>query len=276
MDAAGEPRVGRGNLKLDGQFIRDVANRGEGVGEIFARVSRRDAEANAWVVDGRGRGPDDDDRELAVKRQPGEVPDLVRLVEHHRHDGRRVVTEHLQTERLQPLAEKLGVFAELPELLSADVRAVLPGDDPQGREDLGAHGRGHGARVHATRRVLPDPRDGFVIRRDVSTGGAKRLGERPHHDVHVLWVHAELLAHAPAGGPHGTDRVRLVEPDVGSVELANLDNLRKAAQLTLHGVDALDDNQDLVVPLLARHGVLEDELQVADAVVLERPHLGAA
>ena len=173
VDAAGEPRVGRGNLKLDGQFIRDVANRGEGVGEILARVSRRDAEANAGVVDGRGRGADDDDRELAVERQPGEVPDLVRLVEHHRHDGRRVVTEHLQTERLQPLAEKLGVFAELPELLGADVRAVLPGDDPQGREDLGAHRRGHGARVRATRRVLPDPRDGFVIRRDVTTRGAE-------------------------------------------------------------------------------------------------------
>ena len=236
----------------------------------------RDAETYARVVDGGGGRADDDDRELAVERQPRKVANLVRLVEHHRHDGRRVVPQHLQPECLQTFAEKLGIIAELPELLGADVGSILAGDDAEGGEDLGAHRRGHGARVGATRGELANSSDSLVVSRHVPTRRAERFGKRSHHDVDILGIHAELLAHAPPGLSDGTDGVRLVEPHVRAVELANLDNLREAAQFALHRVDALDDDQNLVVPLLTGDGILEDELQVPDAVVLERLHLGAA
>ena len=62
--------------------------------------------------------------------------------------------------------------------------------------------------------------------------------------------------------PHRARRTRRTSSTPG--------RCRKATRLALHAVDALDDDQNLVVSrTLVGDGVLEDELQVPDAVVLE-------
>ena len=181
-----------------------------------------------------------------------------------------MVPENLEAERLESVAEKFRVVSKLAELRRADVGAVLAGDDAEGRENLRAHGGGHGHGVGAPRGVLSDARHRLVVAGDVPPGGSERFREGAHHDVDVGGVDAELLAHAATGGTDGADGVRLIEPDVRAVHLAHPDDVRKATQLALHAVDALDDDQNLVVSrTLAGDGVLEDELQVPDAVVLE-------
>ena len=261
---------GRMKLELDLQLVRDVADGGERVCEIFARVRRGDAKAYPGIRHRRRRCAHHHHREFTVERQAREIPNLVRLVEHHGHHRGWMVPENLEAERLESLAEKFRVVSKLAELRRADVGAVLAGDDAEGRENLRAHGGGHGHGVGAPRGVLSDARHRLVVAGDVPPGRAERFREGAHHDVDVGGVDAELLAHAATGGTDGADGVRLIEPDVRAVHLAHPDDVRKATQLALHAVDALDDDQNLVVSrTLAGDGVLEDELQVPDAVVLE-------
>ena len=159
----------------------------------------------------------------------------------------------LRPERLQTFAEKLGIIAELPELLGADVGSILAGDDAEGGEDLGANRRGHGARVGATRGELANSSDGLVVSRYVPTRRAERFGKRSHHDVDILGIHAELLAHAsrdyveegPDGSlpPRGVSVTLLVRGACASTTVAHhvLDALAHATLPVVHDGSAGPD-----------------------------------
>lgn len=54
----------------------------------------------------------------------------------------------------------------------------------------------------------------MVLTRDVAAHATEGLGERPHHHVHVLRVHAAVLAGSPPRLAQGSDAVRLVEVNV--------------------------------------------------------------
>lgn len=62
-----------------------------------------------------------------------------------------------------------------------------------------------------------------VLTRDVAAHATEGLGEGPHHHVHVLRVHAAVLAGSPPRLAQRSDAVRLVEVNVRllSQRLAN-------------------------------------------------------
>eukprot|EP00955_Chlamydomonas_euryale_P104944 365603-Chlamydomonas_euryale.AAC.13 len=117
--------------------------------------------------------------------------------------------------------------------------------------------------------------------RDVAATRAKGLGERAHHDVNVRRWHAPLLRAAAARAAQRTNRVRLVEVNVRTVLLAHSHDVAQVAGLALHGVDALNNDDDLlprpVRPRLPVHNrATQHAVQVARVVVAEHLDLGAA
>ena len=67
-----------------------------------------------------------------------------------------------------------------------------------------------------------------------------------HHDVDVCRVHPPVLAAATPRATQRPNAVRLIQVEVRLVLLLHLDDLFQGAGLTLHAVDALDDDQNLV------------------------------
>mmetsp|Transcript_15376 Transcript_15376/g.37232 ORF Transcript_15376/g.37232 Transcript_15376/m.37232 type:complete len:268 (-) Transcript_15376:1411-2214(-) len=88
--------VGRLQLKLEREFVGDVRDGREGVGQVLSGVCGGHAEAHARKRDGRGGGADHDHGQPAIESESGKIPNLIGLVKHHRHHRGRVVAQHLQ------------------------------------------------------------------------------------------------------------------------------------------------------------------------------------
>lgn len=105
-----------------------------------------------------------------------------------------------ETHLLEALAEVTGVEGELLDAGLPVVGAVAPHDDAHGGKDLLAHGRRHGRGKVLRVRRRANGVDNVRRRRNVAAGRAEALGERAHHNVHVVNVHAEeLQKEAPPG-----------------------------------------------------------------------------
>lgn len=72
---------------------------------------------------------------------------------------------------------------------------------------------------------------------DVSAGGAEALGEGAHQDVHVTWVQAKIIDHAPAPRAQRPDAVSLVQVEVRPVALLQGDDLGQPHHAALHAAE---------------------------------------
>mmetsp|Transcript_26415 Transcript_26415/g.77610 ORF Transcript_26415/g.77610 Transcript_26415/m.77610 type:complete len:241 (-) Transcript_26415:769-1491(-) len=225
-------------------------------------MRRRDAKARAAQEQGRCGVAHDDDGDLAGEELAREARHLLRVVDHDWHHGAAVVTEHLAAHGHEATSEEERVFPEGLELGGAEARRGGVGaarglglaDHAQGGHHLLHRRRRHGRRVQRALGAHPQCLDHPAVRRHVAPHAAKALGESSHHHVNVARGHAQELRHAAARGSHGADGVGLVEVEVGAVGLLERHGFAQAAKLSLHGIDALDDD-DHLAPGGARAGL---------------------
>ena len=83
-----------------------------------------------------------------------------------------------------------------------------------------------------------------------------------------------MLATTPASLPKGANAVSLVEIEVRPVLLLDLNNCLEVTSLALHGVNALDDDHDLLpravgTRLTLRDAVAQDRVEVVCIIVPE-------
>jgi hypothetical protein len=144
--------------------------------------------------------------------------------------------------------------------------------------------------------------------RKLTTSSSERLGERSHQDVNVDWVDAKVVANSSSVGSKSSNRVSLVDVEVELkghdriisfptpayrqdeerawkkthlVLLLELDQLRQIDQRSLHRVETLDGDHDLLPRSMRPRLTLTDDLpqqrlQILHVVVLELPHARSA
>mmetsp|Transcript_35207 Transcript_35207/g.80348 ORF Transcript_35207/g.80348 Transcript_35207/m.80348 type:complete len:222 (+) Transcript_35207:659-1324(+) len=134
--------------------------------------------------------------------------------------------------------------------------------------------------------MIPAGRNLSQVRNDSFGGGdvpahaAKRLREGAHQNVDVVCWHPKMLTDTPSSATHGTNRVCLVQVQIRLVLFSNGHDFRKPADLSLHGVDPFDANEDLgpgsVGPRLPfSDRVAKQFCEVLRVIVLEHLDLGA-
>ena len=113
----------------------------EGLLELGARVTGRDAEAAATEDNGGGGEANGDNGHVALKALAGKGQDLGRVVKEHGDDGRVVVAIDMDPHFDELAAEVVGVVLEVSQLLSAHLAALLARDDTEGGDHLAGEGR---------------------------------------------------------------------------------------------------------------------------------------
>ena len=266
----GRPVVAHANLLCGGLDLREC------VLHHLGGVGGGDAETRAREQQRRRRIPHDHRGEIALEARARKRRNLLRVVEHDGYHGRVEVAEDAAADLLEALAEGVRVLAQLTDLAHAQIARAPVGahDDAEGAERLRDRRHRHGRRVERGRRVAAEGVDEVARAGDVAADRTERLGERAHHHVHLGGGHTQVVGGAAAARADRSDRMRLVEVEVGAVALLELDDGAEGAELALHRVDPLHHDDDLPprrAVRLPRFGrAPEDRLEVLHVVVDER------
>lgn len=202
-----------------------------------------------------------------------------RVVEEEREDGRVIVAVDDKPKTLESEPEIPRVEGETLETLLALSRENFTGDETEGGGNLDEDGGSGGFAVNCACVGDAEFVDDVLVRSNVAAVGAKGLGERAHENVNFLGVNAKVVADAAAAGTEGTDRVGFVDKEVELVALLELNEGGEIAHCAFHGVEAFDDDENLLpgtvsAGLALRDAVAENALEVLHVVVLKHGNHG--
>lgn len=267
-------------LVLQLEYVSDlVASLQEPI-EVVLVVGRTHAESHARLDQRCRRIGDDDDGNLALQHLVTERRHLCRVVQQEGDDGRVVVAVDDEAQFLQAQMEVDAVERQSLHALDTVQARNLECYTAERRTDLLDDDWRHCFREHRPGVGQAKGLDHVLIARDVATGGTKRLCKSPHQDVHLRWRDAVKVAHTPATPAECAYRMCLVNKQVELVLLLQLDESGQVAHGALHGVQPLDNDEDLppwpVRPWLSLgDDFAEQFLERLHAVVVKDPDRGA-
>ena len=132
------------------------------------------------------------------------------------------------------------IAAVLPQLLQPP---RFPLHDAERRRCGGGHGRRRTDAVDGAWRGEFQKFDQGAGTGDVAAGRDQRLAERPHPDVDVRRVDVLFFRDAAAGGAEYAQGVGFIDHQPGAVAALELDELGEFGNVTVHAIEALDDDQ---------------------------------
>lgn len=261
---------GKSNLELVGDLVTSL----EQSVEILLVVSRRDTEASAGADERRGGVADNNDRDFALKHRVAECGHLSRVVKHDGDNGGVVVAVDDEAKTLKTQAEVARVESNTLQTLGTLTRAKLASDETQGSQNLHENRGGGRLAVDSSGVGAPQLVDNGLLSSDVSTVGTERLGEGTHENVNTIRVNTEVVANTTSAGTDGTNGVSLVDEEIELVLVLQRHDTGQIAHGSLHGVETLNGNQNLLpravsAGLSLRDGLAELALEIDHVVVLE-------
>jgi len=118
------------------------------------------------------------------------------------------------------------------------------------------------------RRRVAEVADEPLAPGEVAAAGAEGLADRPHPQVPLARIDAEVVADPAPLRPHRADRVRLVDVEHRVVTTLNLEEPRQIGEVAIHAVDPLDRHDNAPV---FRAEVAEEAVELVVIVVAEAP-----
>lgn len=185
------------------------------------------------------------------------------------------MTSHNHAETLESETKVARVEGNALQTLLALTRANISVNQLEGGKNLHENrgGRGFakdGGGVGAAKLV-----NDVLLRSNVASVGAERLGQSAHEDVDFRGVNAIVIANTTAVGSQGTDGVSLVDKQVKLVLALQFQDSGQVDHGTFHRVETFDDQENLLPGAVSSwlalgNGFTKNTLEVAHVVVLER------
>mmetsp|Transcript_10249 Transcript_10249/g.22542 ORF Transcript_10249/g.22542 Transcript_10249/m.22542 type:complete len:600 (+) Transcript_10249:128-1927(+) len=226
--------------------IGHLVNLGQRPIQILPRVSGRYAKAGSRYEQGHGRKSDNDHGQSPFETFARKGRNLGGVKQHDGHD-RRVVMPHDEQSHFPQLHSKVvGIVAQRLQLVLSDIGAVFAHDNLEGAQTLLAHHGRKGVVVNATGALFAKKFNHLLGRGNVTTHASKTLGKGSHHDINIRRIDSAVFRNTTTGWSHGTNRMGLVQVDIGSVLFAHAHDILQVAVFTFHRVNALDNHHNLV------------------------------
>lgn len=265
---------------LDLDNVANLVASSKNTVQILLVVSRRDAETGAGADERSGGVANNDDRDLALEHLVTESGDLGGVVKHDGNDGRVIVAVDDVAETLQPKTKVARVEGNALETLLTLTRCKFTGDDTEGSQDLHENRGSRGFAEESGGVCASELVDDVLLGSNITTVGAEGLGQSTHEDINLGRIHTEVVANTAAAGAEGTDAVSLVDIQEELVLLLESQNTGEIHHGTLHRVQTLNSNENLLpgavsAGLALRNSLAKLGLEIADVVVLERANNSA-
>ena len=143
-------------------------------------------------------------------------------------------------------------------VVAADDLNRLPAGGGKRRRNAGCE---HEA-VHAVLQILDD----LLSAGDVTAAGPKRLGERSVLDVDIIRIKVEIIVTSSGIAAYNASGVGFVHHEEALILLLEPDIVRDWCDITIHAVNALDNDEHFVVPAT---DLLQDALKLDKVIVVE-------
>lgn len=189
-------------------------------------------------------------------------------------DGRVVVAIDNEAKTLKSETEVTRVEGNTLETLLTLAGAQLAGNQLERGKNLHEDARGRRLAILSRGVGGLELVNDVLLSSNVTTVGTERLGEGSHKHIDFRGVDTKVIADTTTAGAKGTDGVSLVDKQV---ELVLAFELQKSGQIThgtLHRVETLDNDQNLLpravsAGLSLRDSLAKNSFQIGHVVVLE-------
>lgn len=215
--------------------------------ELFSGMTSTYTKPGSIGQNGDSREANDNDSKTSFEAFSGKSSDFSGVVEHDGYDGRVIVSQDMEAHVIESHAEVVGVVAEGFEFSTSDVGVVLACNDFESGDELLTDDGAEGVVVDGSSALDFNVINDLFGCGNVATHSTEALGESAHEYMYIGGVYACILAAASASGTAGSNGVCLVEVKINVVFFAKLGYGFEIAVLALHGINAFDKDDDLVL-----------------------------